>query len=244
MSNEGTPTLGKNIAMYRRAEGLSAAALAEKAGEKLTRSIIANLENGRSDDVSLKQLLALANALRVPPVALVADLNRPGDESFYEMPSVVLDLPNRETLEIEEQETPTRNFEFYSWFTGAFNPYDSLASEFSGAPKLFKDMSRSLRWYESAWRYFAGLVSRFLQSPENESSEQDPEYEEELNTRRTECIRAAVDVFEASYQLESVGITHEGIRPAVESLMKRAKILFDYERDSKALNSMPYWLEL
>lgn len=65
------------MAHYRKLEGLSAEALARRAGAGLTRSVIANLENDRKNDVTVNQLLALSSALGIPPVALAVDLSTP-----------------------------------------------------------------------------------------------------------------------------------------------------------------------
>lgn len=56
---------------------LSADELAQRADHGLTRSIIANLENGRKRDVTTAQLLALAYVLHVSPVDLLFDLRIP-----------------------------------------------------------------------------------------------------------------------------------------------------------------------
>ncbi len=55
---------------------MSAEQLAERAGLGLTRSIIANLENGRKQDVTVRQLMALALALGVSPADLQFDIRR------------------------------------------------------------------------------------------------------------------------------------------------------------------------
>lgn len=66
--------IGSNIARYRRQAKLSGEELAIRAGNGLTRSVIANLENGRKADVTVRQLLALAFALSVSPTSLLFDL--------------------------------------------------------------------------------------------------------------------------------------------------------------------------
>lgn len=67
--------MGRRIAAFRRREGLSANELAQDAG--MSRSVIANIENGRRDDITVSELLALSRALRVPPAAIVFDVTRP-----------------------------------------------------------------------------------------------------------------------------------------------------------------------
>ncbi|MFD8770102.1 helix-turn-helix domain-containing protein [Microbacterium oxydans] len=63
--------MGRRIAYYRKARGISAAELAERAGGGLTRSVIANLENGRKVDLSVQQLFAIAEVLNVPASSIV-----------------------------------------------------------------------------------------------------------------------------------------------------------------------------
>lgn len=89
--------IGANVARYRKAAGMSAEALAQAAGAGLTRAVLSNLEHGRKDDVTVTQLLALAHALRVPPVALIVDVFNPGAEAGYGVP--VPDAQNAQVIE-------------------------------------------------------------------------------------------------------------------------------------------------
>jgi transcriptional regulator with XRE-family HTH domain len=67
--------LGRRIADFRKREGLSAQELALDAG--MSRSVIANIENGRRDDITVSELLSISRVLRVPPVAILFDVTRP-----------------------------------------------------------------------------------------------------------------------------------------------------------------------
>ncbi|MCG2623026.1 helix-turn-helix domain-containing protein [Arthrobacter sp. I2-34] len=67
--------VGRRIAAFRKREGLSAQELAEDTG--MSRSVIANIENGRRDDLTVTELLAISRALRVPPVAILFDVTKP-----------------------------------------------------------------------------------------------------------------------------------------------------------------------
>ncbi|MEC5151403.1 helix-turn-helix transcriptional regulator [Cryobacterium sp. GrIS_2_6] len=69
--------LGKQIAHFRKLLKMSADELAEKAGFGLTRSIVANLENGRKEDVTVRQLIAMAFVLEVQPADLIFPLKQP-----------------------------------------------------------------------------------------------------------------------------------------------------------------------
>lgn len=68
--------IGRRIAKYRREREMSAAELAEKAGNGLTRSTIANLENGRKADLTVQQLIAIATALDVSATSLLGSSDR------------------------------------------------------------------------------------------------------------------------------------------------------------------------
>lgn len=65
--------VGERIAYYRKQQKLSAEELATRAGNGLTRSVLANLENGRKSDLLVSQLMAIAAALNVPVDALISN---------------------------------------------------------------------------------------------------------------------------------------------------------------------------
>jgi len=69
--------MGERIAAHRRRARISGEELAARAGEGLTRSMGANLENGRKLDLSVRQLVAVAAVLGVSPADLVFDLRDP-----------------------------------------------------------------------------------------------------------------------------------------------------------------------
>jgi len=79
MAEQRVSTLGRQVAKYRRETKISAEELAERAGTGLTRSIVANLENGRKADLTVQQLLAVAFVLGVSPADLVFDIRDPYD---------------------------------------------------------------------------------------------------------------------------------------------------------------------
>lgn len=67
----GVEYVAANVRALRKSLGLSARELGEKSG--LPRNTIANLESGRKEDIPLGEVLALALALNVPPLALLSD---------------------------------------------------------------------------------------------------------------------------------------------------------------------------
>src|SRR4051794_30252810 len=73
-----TPTqvVAARVKQLRKEQGLSAQKLADRCAEAggrdlATRSVIANLESGRRDTVSIDEVFVLAFALNVAPVHLV-----------------------------------------------------------------------------------------------------------------------------------------------------------------------------
>lgn len=59
---------GKLLQAARKRAGMSGRELAEASG--YSRSVIANLENGRSADLTVGRVVVLADALGVPPYAI------------------------------------------------------------------------------------------------------------------------------------------------------------------------------
>lgn len=71
--------VGERIARYRKLNGLTAAQLAVRVGDPLTRDVLAKIENGRRDTLDTRLVLSIAWALRVPPIALIFPINRPSE---------------------------------------------------------------------------------------------------------------------------------------------------------------------
>lgn len=76
MSERASDRFGERLAYYRKLSGLSAEGLSRKV-PSMSRAVIANIESGRKRDVTLDELIALAWALDVPPVALALPIERP-----------------------------------------------------------------------------------------------------------------------------------------------------------------------
>lgn len=74
-----TSSVARNLRRWREHLGLSAQQLADRTRElgfHVPRSVIANLENGRRETLSIAEFLVIAAALDVPPVLLIADVGR------------------------------------------------------------------------------------------------------------------------------------------------------------------------
>jgi transcriptional regulator with XRE-family HTH domain len=113
MTQTPTAVCSSRIREIRGARGLSASALANRLADlgrpELNRSVIANIENGRRDAISLEELVAFALALDVAPLDLVT----PAGES-----AAVTVLPDWEEDAIA----------FRSWFAGE-EPLDRVDAE-------------------------------------------------------------------------------------------------------------------
>lgn len=77
MSQLLTAEIGKRIARYRKLNGWSAQRLADNTNGALSRATIASIESGRRANIRLDQFLTLCLALRIPPFALLVDLEHP-----------------------------------------------------------------------------------------------------------------------------------------------------------------------
>jgi transcriptional regulator with XRE-family HTH domain len=71
------PGLGSRIHHYRKLNGWSAQQLANHTGGQVSRSIIASIESGRREDLTVRQFMAICSALQIPPAALLIDLEQP-----------------------------------------------------------------------------------------------------------------------------------------------------------------------
>lgn len=83
--NDPTAVLARRVKELRTKRGLSAAALAEQmqaVGVDWQRIVVTKLENGRRQEVSVRELLALAAVLEVAPVHLLVPLE---DDAPYEV---------------------------------------------------------------------------------------------------------------------------------------------------------------
>jgi transcriptional regulator with XRE-family HTH domain len=69
--------VGQRVRRLRRENGLSAADVEKRSGGRIKRQVIANLELGRREQVTVPEVFALAAALDVPPLFLLL----PDDET-------------------------------------------------------------------------------------------------------------------------------------------------------------------
>lgn len=221
-------SIGLNVARYRKAEGLSAAELSEKAGEGLSRSVIANLENGRKDDVTVKQLVALANALRVPPATLVADLFDPGSPAAYKMPSVTRKVFVMESLDVREVQTLTRANEFFQWFGGR----TMFATEpLHGAQKIVRDALNALDGYNQAWVEFQKAIQEWFAIEDRDSEELDEASEYSVSRAEGRLSTAAENVIRWVGVLDSVNIKNTDTRGIVDRAMAAAGVIYNADQD-------------
>jgi transcriptional regulator with XRE-family HTH domain len=104
--------VGTRIAQYRKERGLNGDELARRAGNGVTRAVLANIETGRKKDLSIVHLTAVAVALGVPPVALLWDVKQP--ESSTTIPDEGVHRDEKES----DGETFMPAWRAMAWFGG------------------------------------------------------------------------------------------------------------------------------
>lgn len=169
MNQQDVSSIGRQLARYRKAAKLSGEELAEKAGAGLTRSVIANLENGRKNDVTVTQLMALAAALHVPPALLIADVFAPGAESPYPLPEYNLKTFDSKARELVEATSLARNSELIAWIGG--QSFRTTYPVKFAATKLANDAYLSVTSYSRAWSSFIAAAARYSSALNHDSGE-------------------------------------------------------------------------
>jgi transcriptional regulator with XRE-family HTH domain len=85
-----THGIGRRVAAARQEQRLSAQAVADRCADlgmpSLTRQVIAFIENGRRESVSVAELLVLAAALDIPPAELLWPLQNDTHKIFEFLP--------------------------------------------------------------------------------------------------------------------------------------------------------------
>jgi len=122
-----TRRIASQVRYWREQRGLTAQQLADRVdqlGYRMPRSILANLENNRRENITVAELLILAAALDVPPVLLIAPVGR---ESTLEV------LPR----------TPATPWRARGWIHGAIE----LRYQGSSAP-LWQQSRRAITLYD------------------------------------------------------------------------------------------------
>jgi transcriptional regulator with XRE-family HTH domain len=85
--------VAQQVQRLRAAQRISAQKLAEATadlGHPVPRSVIANLESGRREAVSIAEVLVLARALGVPPLELIFPLGQEGGRTIEVLPNTVV----------------------------------------------------------------------------------------------------------------------------------------------------------
>lgn len=100
MTQRPSDGFGARLAYYRKLSGMSAERLSQRV--PISRAVIANIESGRKRDVTVDEMIALAWALDIPPVALALPV---------EQPNVFL-----ETAQGETHKDSVRTHAVINWF--------------------------------------------------------------------------------------------------------------------------------
>jgi transcriptional regulator with XRE-family HTH domain len=95
------PGIGRRIANYRRMRGFDTAKQLADAipNEKMTASVIQNIESGRKSDLAVSQLLDIARGIGVSPLFLLTPVGRPFDK--IDLPGVGADVANMTVHEFD-----------------------------------------------------------------------------------------------------------------------------------------------
>lgn len=135
-----TAVIAGQVQRIRGQRGMSAQQLADATtalGHPVPRSVIANLESGRRDTVSIAELLVLARALRVPPLLLIFPM---GHEPTTEvLPDVTVDTWVGAKWFTGETDLPTavlERFENWEWREAPpahFRDQDAMFAEWNRA---------------------------------------------------------------------------------------------------------------
>lgn len=120
--------IGQRVALYRKKSGKTAQELSEALaplGVELKRTVIGNLESGYRRTVSVAEVLAIAQVLNVPPLALLVPVGE--DAEFEVLKDTVVDTW-----------TAAR------WITGEWNPERPFGDQLPGLPEHGTEQAR--RW--------------------------------------------------------------------------------------------------
>ncbi len=141
----------------------------------MTRSVIANLESGRKDDLMVSQLLAIAQALDVYPVALMVDLFEPDASPDLPSPGQRLEryrwedvLPGQ-PVENEAIDAEATNYSASRWIAGM----GASGRQAPDSHKLARRVLRALDQHHRAmelWEATAARLQRTRTERDNDSS--------------------------------------------------------------------------
>jgi len=135
-------SVGLRVQEFRKLNGLTAQALADTAGAGLTRAVIANIESGRRQDLSVAHIVAIAWALRVTPLALLFDTREPS-----------------QTVKTSDGEKTI--LELMDWFRGTATFASEPQQVQSHADQAAKERLGSLEAYFEARRHLRRLSAEF-----------------------------------------------------------------------------------
>lgn len=139
MTNTDFGNVGERIATYRKLNGMTGDELAERAGNGVTRAVLANIETGRKKDISITHLTAIALALGVPLAALLFDVAHPVSDS-------AISLPPRESANDQSGELAV--WQAIQWLSGDYEiGKDELTP--AGTDAIVKILA--FRNFKNAW---------------------------------------------------------------------------------------------
>lgn len=205
--------VGRRVAHYRaqmpgekEKPGITAQALADRCtslGMPMDRTVIAKLEKGTRQTITIGEVIVLSRALRVPPVALLFDLGGQGETEV---------LPG----------TSTDTWDALKWFTGET---DRLPAD----DEVSQDI-RSVRWYREHEQLVADWWTRrqelettlatkgrtWLEAPEMNTA---PEVAQQLIQLKADAMRATENsITLLRQQMRDAGLVPPSLGPAAAYL--------------------------
>jgi transcriptional regulator with XRE-family HTH domain len=163
MTDAPDDSIGRRIAKYRRLAGIETAKdLAARIGnEKITASVIQNIESGRKADLSVSQLLNISRAVEVSPVQLLASIDRPFDR---------LDL-----VGLSPSMATMTGLELDSWISASdLESTSTLTYHLILQQIARRDLRKLIRWYDE-WESFENGFEEMIAEEEMTEIEQEKE---------------------------------------------------------------------
>ncbi|ROR81103.1 Helix-turn-helix domain-containing protein [Plantibacter flavus] len=109
-------SIGDRVRKYRKLEGMSKSELSEETGIPVT--VIDRIEAGKRHDLRVQELLSISAAVRVPPAAIMFDVDRPFSGVEVGDPSVT------------GRVLPTRVIDLVDWLSGQSSDEDEELVDF------------------------------------------------------------------------------------------------------------------
>jgi transcriptional regulator with XRE-family HTH domain len=182
-------SIGRRIAKYRRIAGIDTAKeLAARIGsEKITASVIQNIESGRKADLSVSQLLNISRGLEVSPVQLLASIDRPFDR---------VDL-----IGLSPSMAAMTGLELDSWISASDLETTSTLTYHSIIQQIARrDLRKLLKWYDEWESFESGFEETIVEEKLTEAEQEKERAVHKANEARIGALYARLsEVIDVSW---------------------------------------------